>query len=234
MLKPTVSIVIPARNEADRILLTLQSLRNGASGCPGVAKLEVIVVDDASEDGTASVAGPWSDRVIKGERHAGKGKSLERGLSEAGGDIAVFLDADLGESAVHAGLLIDPVVAGLADMAIARLPAAGTSGGFGLVKGLARHGIRRLSGYAPQAPLSGQRAFRAEVLRHLLPFSAGYGVEVGLTIEAARRGYIIKEVPVPFAHRETGRNWQGFRHRGRQFVEVGATLLDKWRQGARP
>ncbi|MCC2683226.1 MAG: hypothetical protein K0R75_125 [Paenibacillaceae bacterium] len=233
MPKPSVSIVIPARNEADRIPLTLQSLRLAMQGWVDVGQCEIIVVDDASADRTAVAARPWADRVIKAERHAGKGRSLELGLKAIQGDIAMFLDADLGATAEHAGCLISPVVAGEADMTIASLPVPQTQAGFGLVKGLAQHGIRRLSGFSPQAPLSGQRAIRAEALERLLPLSAGYGVEVGLTIEAARRGYVILEVPVPFAHRATGRDWPGFRHRGKQFVEVGAALLGKWLQGAR-
>jgi hypothetical protein len=231
--KPSVSIVIPARNEADRLPTTLRNLRLAMPSWSGVGRCEIIVVDDASADRTAIEAKPWADRIIIGDRHAGKGKSLERGVRAASGDIALFLDADLGASAEHAGCLICPIVAGDADMTIACLPVPQTQAGFGLVKGLARHGIRRLSGFAPKAPLSGQRAIRIEALKRLLPLSAGYGVEVGLTIEAARQGYTIVEVPVPFAHRATGRDWPGFRHRGKQFVEVGAALFGKWLQGAR-
>lgn len=224
---PRISIIIPAWNEAERIGTTLYSLRRLEQTKPTIH--EIIVVDDGSDDDTWRIAGQYADKVIRHARRRGKGTALETGWREAGGQIIVFLDADLRESAAHVTELVMPVFRDEAEMAIAKLPRASVRGGFGFVKGLAVNGIYRLSGYRPEAPLSGQRAIKREVLEQIGGLSIGFGIEVGLTIDVIRHGYRVIEVEVPFQHRETGRDWHGFVHRGKQFWHVGRTLVHKWR-----
>lgn len=220
---PRVSVVVPAYNEGDRIGQTLEAL----VALPDVG--EVIVVDDGSEDETANVARVWTDTVIRLNENLGKGYALREGWKMARGDIVVFMDADLGNTAAFLPALTEPVASGTCDMAIARLPAAVKKGGFGCVKGLARYGVKRLTGVRLEATLSGQRAMRRELLEHLPSLSLDFGIEVGLTVESLRRGFRLKEVPVPFKHRESGRDWKGFVHRGRQFVDVSKALYQLWR-----
>jgi glycosyltransferase involved in cell wall biosynthesis len=226
-MRPSVSIVIPAWNEGARITSTLSCLtelkRNES------VFDEIVVVDDGSTDNTAEKAGKWADRVIRHQANRGKGAALEIGWKGAQGDIVVFLDADLEESAIHAAMLVQPVVDGLADMTVASFPRAQARGGFGLVKGLASRGIQSLCGFTATAPLSGQRAVRRELLADTRGLSGGFGIEVGLTIDAVKKGYRVMEVQVPFHHRETGRDLRGFIHRGKQFIAVGRTLYEKWR-----
>ena len=88
-----------------------------------------------------------------------------------------------------------------------------------MVKRLASWGIAR-EGMVSEEPLSGQRAMTYQVLQDILPFHSGFGIEIGMTIRALRRGYRVMEVPVQMSHAETGRNLKGFLHRGRQFVDV--------------
>jgi hypothetical protein len=111
-------------------------------------------------------------------------------------------------------------------MTVAVFPRTGKKAGFGLVRGLARAGIKFFTGRLVEAPLSGQRAMHRGVFLDLLPLAAGYGMEVDLTVRACHKGYRIKEVPVFMAHRETGRDITGFMHRGRQFCHVARTLWD--------
>lgn len=224
---PSVSVIVPAWNEAERIGSTLRHLRS--MELTGGTLREIIVIDDGSDDDCWREAEHYADQVIRHARRRGKGAALETGWQAAKGDILVFLDADLGESAVHSSLLLQPVLADQVDMTIAILPEPSVRGGFGLVKGLAITGIHRLSGFRPAAPLSGQRAVKRQVLERIGGLSQGFGIEVGLTIDALRLGYRIAEVEVPFHHRYTGRNWHGFIHRGRQFWHVSRTLLQKWR-----
>jgi hypothetical protein len=80
----------------------------------------------------------------------------------------------------------------------------------------ARWAIRSRCGYQASAPISGQRAMRGEVLPAVLPFAAGYGMEIGMTVDAVRAGYRIAEVELDLEHRATGRTLAGFVHRGRQ------------------
>ncbi|MEW6457555.1 MAG: glycosyltransferase family 2 protein [Bacillota bacterium] len=214
-----VSVVIPAFNEGRAIARTVAAVRN----LPGVS--EVIVVDDCSTDDTAARARDSGARVVSLPVNRGKGAALNAGIAAAGGEVIVLLDADLGDSAAEAHKLILPILEGRADLTIARFPAARRRGGFGLVKGLARRGIRHFTGLEMESPISGQRAVRRELLSQLLPLAGGYGVEVGMTIDAAVRGYRLLEVPVQMRHRETGRDWRGFVHRGRQFRDIMLTLI---------
>lgn len=214
-----VSVVIPAFNEGRTIARTVAAVRN----LPEVS--EVIVVDDCSTDDTAARARDSGARVLSLPVNRGKGAALNAGIAASGGEVIVLLDGDLGDSAAEAHKLILPVLEDRADLTIARFPAARRRGGFGLVKGLARRGIRHFTGLEMESPISGQRAMRRELLSQLLPLAGGYGVEVGMTIDAAVRGYRLLEVPVQMRHRETGRNWRGFVHRGRQFRDIMLTLI---------
>jgi len=227
MTRVRVSAVVPAYNEAATLPETLDALHR--AGCVD----EVIVVDDGSTDGTADAARPYADRVLVHGENRGKGAALETGWRAARGDILLFLDGDLGETAAYAPALLDPVQRDVADVVVAVFPPARRRGGFGLVKGLARFGVEHLTGYALQAPLSGQRAVRRVVLESLPPLSGGFGVEVGLTVDVLRAGFRLYEVQVPFRHRETGRDVRGFLHRGRQFIDIALTLSRKRWEGRR-
>jgi hypothetical protein len=226
-----VVAVIPARDEAASIEATVRTVR----GLAPVSR--VLVVDDGSADDTGDRARAAGAEVLTRPVGAGKAAALEEGLrlvldGDAGGagalpDAVLFLDGDLGGSASEASVLLASVLSGEADMAIARFPAPPPgSGGFGLVKGLARAGIRRLGGrdFPAEAPLSGQRALGPKALAVARPLGRGYGVEVALTIRALRAGLTVVEVATEMTHHHTGRDLSGFAHRGRQFADVAVTL----------
>jgi glycosyltransferase involved in cell wall biosynthesis len=107
----------------------------------------------------------------------------------------------------------------------ARSRSAATTGGFGLVVGLARWGVRRLTGRTLAAPLSGQRAMRRQVWERVGGPEGGFGAETGFDIDALRAGFRVLEVPTAMAHAATGRDLRGFLHRGRQFVAVARVLV---------
>jgi len=216
-----VCALIAARNEADRIGATVSALRS----LPGVE--DVVVVDDASTDGTASAALAAGATVIQGRRRAGKGRALEgalRRLPPAG--VWLLADADLGHTAGQLGAVLSEVLEGRADLAVAILPPA-QGGGFGLVKRSAGRAIRLLSGFQPVEPLSGQRALTQEALEACRPLSAGFGVETGMTVDAVRRGFRVVEVRADLDHRATGRGLGGFAHRGRQGIDVLFAVLPR-------
>lgn len=213
-------MVIPAYNEADRIAETVRA----ATSVPGVS--EVIVVDDGSVDNTAEQAAAAGATVLRLAVNRGKGAALARGLALARGEVIVLLDADVGETASEIARLLGPVLAGEADMAIARFPAPPTRRGLGLVRGVARWGLRLLTGQDFASPLSGQRAVRRAWLDGL-PLAEGFGVEVGLTVDLWRRGCRIVEVPVAMRHRETGMDLAGLRHRGRELLHILRALSQR-------
>jgi hypothetical protein len=106
-------------------------------------------------------------------------------------------------------------------------------GGFGLALGFAHWAIRRLCGADTEAPISGQRALRAETLRAALPFAAGFGMEIGMTVDAVRAGYQLGEYELELEHRATGRSFAGFLHRGVQLRDFARAYRDRRRSQSR-
>jgi glycosyltransferase involved in cell wall biosynthesis len=231
-----LAVVIPAKNEADRIGATVRA----AASLPG-ADL-VVVVDDGSTDDTAAAAAAAGARVVRHARNRGKAAALETGaeavrLLESPADLAgpagstgadphhlLFLDADLGESAAQAGPLAEPVRRGSADMTIAVFSDRVRRGGFGFVTAASGAGIARATGWRPAQPLNGQRCLTRAAFEAALPLAAGWGIETGLTIDLIRRGMRITEVEVPLAHRATGNDWRAQLHRAQQLAGVARAL----------
>ena len=226
---PGVVVIVAARNEADRIGATIGALREAFPGG------EVWVADDASEDGTADVALAHGARVVSRGRSHGKGGNMTAAgtaaLSDGEPDLVLVCDGDLGASAGELAPLVDAVASGDCDLAVAMFRVR-VGGGFGVALRYARWAIERGCGYRALAPISGQRAMRGEVLRACLPFAPGYGMEEGMTIDAVRAGYRLREIELDLAHRATGRNLRGFLHRARQLRDF--TRAYRARRRARP
>jgi glycosyltransferase involved in cell wall biosynthesis len=218
-----VVIIIPAHDEQERIGATVAAAKRLA----GV--LAVVVADDGSRDQTAQIAAAAGAAVTRHDRRRGKAAAMMTGAAaavSAGFAIAslLFIDADLEASAANAGPLIEPVMAGMADMTVAVLPPAGPGGGHGFVMRLATAGIAQATGWRPTAPLSGQRCITRELFDAVQPLARGFGVETGLTIDSLRRGARVVECPAELAHRVTGTGWRDQRHRARQYRDVWLAL----------
>jgi glycosyltransferase involved in cell wall biosynthesis len=204
--------VVTARDEADRLGDTLGALR---AAFPGA---RVAVGDDASSDGTSEVARAAGAEVVRSERRLGKGgiaTLAARRLLESGPATLVLADGDLGSSAGELPRLVEALERGEGDLAVAAF-ARRVGGGFGVALGFAGWAIRRRTGLTMSAPISGQRALSPAAVEAVLPFAPGFGMEIGMTIDAHRAGLRIVEVELDLSHRATGRTAAGFFHRARQ------------------
>ncbi|SDS60304.1 glycosyltransferase [Microlunatus soli] len=228
-----VACVIPAKNEETTIAATVAAARE----LPQVAT--VIVVDDGSSDGTAQHATAAGAIVVGHDRNRGKAAAIESGVNALGvleqrdnlpeATAILLLDADLGESAAGAAPLIGPVVSGAAALTIGVLPAQTTddgspAGGHGIVLNTARRGIEELSGFSARAPLSGQRCITRRAFELASPLAAGFGIEVGMTIDVVRAGLTVQEIDVDLQHRATGNDLAGQLHRAKQLKDVTRAL----------
>jgi glucosyl-3-phosphoglycerate synthase len=228
-----VACVIPAKDEEQRIAATVTAARD----LPGV-KI-VIVCDDGSSDRTTQQAAGAGAIIVSHARNRGKAAAVESAvnglgvieqrdkLPEAGS--LLLLDADLAESAANCAPLISPVINGEADLTIAVLPAqltaeGGAPGGFGLVVNTARRGIAELTGWTPKAPLSGQRCITRRAFELASPLAAGWGLEVGMTIDVLRAGLRVVEIEVELQHRATGSDIGAQLHRAAQLRDVTRAL----------
>ena len=110
-----VSVVIPCYNEKATIEEIVASVRSAP-----VSGLELIVVDDASNDGTTDLLKEKIeadvDRVIYHEHNCGKGAALRSGFAAATGDIVIVQDADLEYSPTDYPALLEPILSGKADV----------------------------------------------------------------------------------------------------------------------
>ncbi len=216
--------IVPAFDRADTVGATVTALRT----VPDV--LDVIVVDDGSRDRTAAAAAAAGARVIELARNRGKAAAVAAGVAASGApDVYLLIDADLGGSAALAADLLQPVGQGEADMTIAVFGGAESPSGFGLVKAFAARVLRSETGLELAEPLSGQRAVRGPLMRSLR-LAPGFGLEIGLTLDAAERGARISEVEIGFSHRQTGRDLRGFAHRARigRHVYLAAVARTGW------
>jgi glycosyltransferase involved in cell wall biosynthesis len=221
-----LAAVVAAHNEADRVGETVRALRGVFPGA------RIWVADDASTDGTAELAMTAGAEVVRRGKPHGKGGNVgaaaEAALSvEPAPRLVLLCDGDLGASAAQLAPLVEAVRRGECDLAVASFSRR-LGGGFGVALGFARWAIRRLCGLETEAPISGQRAMRVEVLRAVLPFARGYGMEIGMTVDAVRAGFRLREYELDLEHRATGRDFKGFLHRAgqlRDFLRVCVSRL---------
>jgi glucosyl-3-phosphoglycerate synthase len=200
----SVSVVVPARDEASTVgevvrAVVLPHVRE--AGGTGLVD-EVVVVDDGSNDDTAGVARAAGARVVQaasdrtgedGRRAGGKGQAMEAGLGAAGGDLVVYLDADVeNTSPAFVSGLLGPL---LLDDAVALVkgyyerPIHGAPRGGGRVTELvARPLIEVLFPELAfvRQPLAGETAAHRWVLEKMT-FAPGYGVELALLVDVSRR-----------------------------------------------
>lgn len=214
-MSASLSVIIPAYNEAARLGKTLRAvvdyLREKSP------ESEVIVVDDGSSDQTAELArqafedaGNLRTSVISYKSNLGKGRAVRLGLLAARGDVALFSDADLSTPITEAPKLIEPIVGRQYDVTFGsraldrNLIGVHQSwrreqGGrvFNLV-------VRLATGLPFWDTQCGFKAFRMSVCRPLIEAATidRFGFDVELLYLAFRAGLNLKEIPVRWDHNE--------------------------------
>jgi hypothetical protein len=197
-----ISIVVPARDEADRLRATLPGLLAAASSLGA----ELIVVDDGSTDATASIVadginGNNRAELIVLERHLGKGAAVRTGVARARGAAICFMDADLATDLIDLPLL----VAGLDDAHLvigSRATPGSVVTGAGPVRVAMGRSFNRLArsatGLTWRDTQCGFKAFRAPVAKLLFDLSSedGFTFDLEILALADRIGYRVAEVPV--------------------------------------
>jgi Glycosyl transferase family 2 len=201
-----LTILVPARNEEDRIAETVAALRRDFPDA------EVLVVDGRSTDRTADRAEAAGAVVLRLQR-LGKGEALSAGERAASPGPLLLADADLRGS-------LRPLLGSDADLVVAAFSRR-VGGGFGLAKRVARELVRLRTGRSLREPLSGQRLLRPSARAACFPLAPGFGAEVRMTIDALNAGLALEEVELDLDHRATGRDAAGFLHRGRQLLDAG-------------
>lgn len=212
---PAFSVVIPAFNEADRIGETLRlTIQYLLANSPSS---EVIVVNDGSTDATSERAGrAFTDargiatRLLENSPNRGKGAAVRAGLLAATRPLALFSDADLSTPMSEAPKLLEPIVAGQADIAFGsralnrkligrRQPWRREQAGrvFNLL-------VRVSTGLPFWDTQCGFKAFRVDVCRPIIEAAQtdGFGFDVELLYLAQQARLRMCEIPVRWDHHE--------------------------------
>ncbi|WP_298580298.1 glycosyltransferase family 2 protein [uncultured Luteimonas sp.] len=191
-----LSVILPAKNEAEGLRLTLPRLRAAQSDA------ELIVVDDGSTDDTARVAAEYGARVLSSPYSMGNGAAIKRGARAASGDVIVFMDAD----GQHDPDCIRPLLDKLAEGYDMVVGARDWTGQAGVHRGAANAFYNwlasRMTGFEVKDLTSGFRAVRADKFRefiHLLP--NGFSYPTTSTMAFFRSAYPVAYVPIPVAKR---------------------------------
>jgi glycosyltransferase involved in cell wall biosynthesis len=193
---PRISIILPAKNEAEGLQQTLPALR------VLFPEAEVIVVDDGSSDGTALVASQNGTLTIASPYSMGNGAAIKRGTRAASGDVLVFMDADGQHDPQLIRLLLDKLDEGF-DMVVGARSASGQANvGRGAANAFYNRLASWMTGHHVADLTSGFRAVRADKFReflHLLP--NGFSYPTTSTMAFFSSAYPVAYVPIPVARR---------------------------------
>lgn len=191
-----ISVVLPAKNEAEGLTRALPSLRSV------LPSAEIIVVDDGSSDMTADVARLHGAQVASAPYSMGNGAAIKRGARMATGDVIVFMDADGQHNPADIPVLLEGIEAGY-DMVVGARDARGQAS---VHRGLANRFYNALASWMTGHRIldltSGFRAVRADRFReflHLLP--NGFSYPTTSTMAFFRSAYPVAYVPVNVARR---------------------------------
>ncbi len=219
-----LSVLIPVYNEKPYLRRCVQGVL--AVELPRGLQKEVIIVDDASTDGTErtiqelAAAHPATIRPIRQPFNQGKGAAIRRAIAEMTGQYAIIQDADLEYDPQDYGIMLQPLLEGVADVVYGSRFASRT-----MRRVLSYHHtignklLTHLSNVTTGLNLTDMetcyKAFRADVLKTIPIRSNRFGIEPEITAKIAKRGCAVYEVPISY--------------RGRSYAE--GKKID-WKDGA--
>ena len=199
LIDPLLSVVMPAYNERESI----EEIIRRVLTVP--LRLELIVVDDCSTDGTRELVQALQRelgfKLVLQPRNGGKGSALRAGFGQVAGDIVVIQDADLEYSPEEYPALIELICAGRADVVYGS-------------RFLGRHRVFLFTHYMGNRLLTLLtnvlyntiltdmetcfKVMRTEVLRSMTLKLDGFGIEPELTAKIFKRGYRVYEIPITY------------------------------------
>jgi len=196
---PLLSVVMPVYNERD----TIEGMIARVLAVSGI-RIELIVVDDGSKDGTSDILRDLHARypfTLLHKPNGGKGSALRLGFKEVTGDLVVIQDADTEYSPEELPELVELICEGRADVVYGS-------------RFLGRHRVFLFTHYLGNLFLTFltnvlyntmltdmetcYKAMRVEVLRSFKLESDGFGIEPEMTAKIFKRGYRVYEVPITY------------------------------------
>ena len=204
-----LTVVIPAFNEVKTIERVLERVR--AAPLPDGVDLEIVVVDDASSDGTQAkleelaASGEVAFKLVKHGENQGKGAALRSGFAAATGDFVLVQDADLEYHPRDYPVLLQPLLEEGADVVYGSRFLGGPHRVLFFWHYQGNKLLTLLSNMFTDLNLSdmetGYKVFRKEVLDKLTLNSNRFAIEPEMTAKVAKQRVRIYEVPISYAGR---------------------------------
>lgn len=201
---PTLSVLIPAYNEAKTLEALVERVRKVALPL----EKDIVIVDDCSTDGTwdkaRALAGP-DLRVFRHERNRGKGAALRTAIAQARGEFMIVQDADLEYDPADIPRVLEPLLDGRADVVYGSRFLGGPHRVLLFWHYLGNVLFTLLTNVLYNVNLSDMgvcyKAFRADVLRALPLSSDRFGFEPEVTAKVCKRHLRLYEVPISYSGR---------------------------------
>lgn len=200
--RPRLAVAIPCYNEAAAVGSVVAAFR------AALPDAEILVIDNNSQDETGSIARSAGARVVVASEQ-GKGHAVRRGFAElADADVVLLVDGDGTYPAEFASAMIEPIVAGRAEMVVGSRRPVAEAGAMTPVRGLGnvliRSAFRLLIGPGQGDLLSGYRAFSKRFREQTRLASSGFEIETEIACQSVARGMRVVVVEVPYHARIAG------------------------------
>lgn len=199
MKQELLSVILPARNEAEGLRRLLPELM---ASLPGA---EIIVINDGSEDNTLAVCAEFPVRVVNHPYPKGNGAAVKSGARAANGDVLIFMDADGQHKPEDIPALLEKFKEGY-DMVVGARQSGSHAGAH---RAVANDVFSRLATWMVQQPVedltSGFRVVKADKFRkflYLLP--NGFSYPTTITMSFFRAGFSVAYLPIHTPRRTTG------------------------------
>jgi glycosyltransferase involved in cell wall biosynthesis len=196
---PLLSVVMPVYNERD----TIEEMIERVMAVPGI-RIEFIVVDDGSTDGTSDQLRALQKKhgfKLYHKENGGKGSALRVGFKQVTGDLVIIQDADMEYSPEEFPDLIELICQGRADVVYGSR-FLGRRRVFLYTHYLGNRLLTFLTNILYNTILTDMetcyKAMRVEVLRSFELKSNGFGIEPEITAKIFKRGYRVYEVPITY------------------------------------
>jgi glycosyltransferase involved in cell wall biosynthesis len=220
-----LSVVIPALNEQDSIAEIVSRVKEVADALNsiGIGGLEIIVIDDGSQDSTAEiVSGLDNVKLLRHRETRGYGAAIKTGFAQAQGELVAFMDADGTYPPEHLPALCRAILEDEAEMAVG----SRRSGALSHMPRMRRFGNFLWSNLVSMIgkdrcidPASGMRVLRRSFLDRLYPLPDGLNFTPVMSTRAMHEGLKVIELPIPY-HERQGRSKLNVIHDGTRFLKT--------------